>query len=146
MDPSLYGKTKKKVNKCPNPLFVFWLTEWMNEAKEKGLKSGYTYQKALNTLKKYPAILQSGKECKFLENFGDKICQMLDKKLTEYVDEYGTTEPIPGIIDLPDYKPNPKKRRKTDDSDGSGTAADSNLSLSSGLEMLLYFMKFLYKS
>ena len=38
-------KRKKKVDACPNPLFVQWLTEWKDEAAEKGLKTQYAYGK-----------------------------------------------------------------------------------------------------
>ncbi|GIY06476.1 crossover junction endonuclease MUS81 [Caerostris darwini] len=80
-------KSKQRVKKkyiCPNPLFVKWLTEWKQEASEKGLKTQYVYGKALSSLKKYPLPLSSGKEAKILEYFGDKICAMLDAKLVEW--------------------------------------------------------------
>jgi hypothetical protein len=38
----------------------------------------------MNSLKKYPLLLPTGKACKFLEHFGDKTCLMLDRKLAEY--------------------------------------------------------------
>ena len=38
-------KRKKKVDACPNPLFVQWLTEWKDEAAEKGIKTQYAYGK-----------------------------------------------------------------------------------------------------
>lgn len=30
---------------CPNPLFVKWVEEWRDEAREKGIKSQYSYTK-----------------------------------------------------------------------------------------------------
>lgn len=36
---------KRALPSCPNPLFLQWLTELRDEAKEKGLKTQYTYQK-----------------------------------------------------------------------------------------------------
>ncbi|CAL1274857.1 unnamed protein product [Larinioides sclopetarius] len=74
----------KKKYTCPNPLFVKWLTEWKQDAAEKGMKLQYTYAKALSSLKKYPLPLSSGKEAKILEYFGDKLCAMLDAKLVEW--------------------------------------------------------------
>lgn len=38
---------KKKKYVCPNPLFVKWLTEWKQEAADKGLKTQYTYAKVI---------------------------------------------------------------------------------------------------
>lgn len=36
---------KRPVPSCPNPLFLQWLTEMRDNAKEKGLKSQFVYQK-----------------------------------------------------------------------------------------------------
>lgn len=36
---------KRALPSCPNPLFLKWLTELRDEAREKGLKIQYTYQK-----------------------------------------------------------------------------------------------------
>ena len=46
---SLKGKRKKKVPPphSANPLFVKWLTEWRDEAVEKGWKSSHTYSKVI---------------------------------------------------------------------------------------------------
>ncbi|RUS73595.1 hypothetical protein EGW08_018638, partial [Elysia chlorotica] len=82
---SLKGKRKKKMPANPNPLFTQWLQEWKDEASEKGWKSVHTYGKALKTLRLFPLPLESGKDCKLLRNFGDKICKMLDEKLTRYI-------------------------------------------------------------
>lgn len=78
------GKRIRKVYPNPNPLFEKWLTEWKVEAAEKGWKTQYVYKKALDSLKKYPLPLKSGKDAKVLEYFGDKICKMLDDKLAEH--------------------------------------------------------------
>ncbi|XP_025104025.1 crossover junction endonuclease MUS81-like isoform X2 [Pomacea canaliculata] len=78
------GCRKKKVNPKPNALFTAWLTEWKNEAKEKGWKSECVFDKALKSLKKYPMPLSSGKECKILQYFGPKICKMLDERLHQH--------------------------------------------------------------
>lgn len=43
-EPVLLGR-KRVLPSCPNPLFLKWLTELRDEAKEKGLKIQYTYQK-----------------------------------------------------------------------------------------------------
>ncbi|XP_049954273.1 crossover junction endonuclease MUS81 isoform X4 [Schistocerca serialis cubense] len=75
-------RIKKKI-KHPNPLFEKWLKEWQDEARERGSDIQYCYAKALRSLKKYPLPLRSGKECRILQNFGTKICDMLDRKLEE---------------------------------------------------------------
>lgn len=70
--------------KNPNPLFEKWLIEWLDEAASKGSKTEHCFNKALASLKKYPLPLPSGRSCKVLEGFGDRLCAMLDKKLAEH--------------------------------------------------------------
>ncbi|KAK4882578.1 hypothetical protein RN001_005897 [Aquatica leii] len=79
--------TKNRVTvklKNPNPLFVKWITEWRDKAIEKDSKMQYTFTNALQSLKKYPLPLESGRDCKILKGFGEKLCTMLDNKLTEH--------------------------------------------------------------
>uniref|UniRef100_A0AAQ4QZK8 Crossover junction endonuclease MUS81 n=1 Tax=Gasterosteus aculeatus aculeatus TaxID=481459 RepID=A0AAQ4QZK8_GASAC len=89
---------KRAVPACPNPLFLKWLTELRDEAKEKGLKTQYTYQKAIGSLNKYPLPLQNAKEAKILQNFGDGICKILDEKLQRYLRENGETVIVAFLI------------------------------------------------
>ena len=44
---------------------------------------------ARKSLKLFPLPLYTGRDCKILTHFGDKLCDMLDKKLKKYQDEYG---------------------------------------------------------
>ncbi|KAK3546636.1 hypothetical protein QTP70_031438, partial [Hemibagrus guttatus] len=85
---------KRPVPSCPNPLFLQWLTEMRDHAKEKGLKTQYVYQKAINSLKKYPLPLKNGKEAKILQNFGDGICKILDERLEKHCRENGAKAPV----------------------------------------------------
>uniref|UniRef100_A0A3P8Q8W1 Crossover junction endonuclease MUS81 n=1 Tax=Astatotilapia calliptera TaxID=8154 RepID=A0A3P8Q8W1_ASTCA len=87
-EPVRLGR-KRALPSCPNPLFLKWLTELRDEAKEKGLKIQYTYHKAINSLNKYPLPLKNAKEAKILQNFGDGICKILDEKLQRYYRENG---------------------------------------------------------
>ncbi|CAI9719220.1 crossover junction endonuclease MUS81 isoform X1 [Octopus vulgaris] len=82
-------KKKKILPSNPNGLIVKWLKEWQMEASEKGSKVQYTYSKAINSLKKYPLPLRSGNECRILENFGKKICEMIDEKIAQHSAETG---------------------------------------------------------
>ncbi|KAM8747763.1 crossover junction endonuclease MUS81 [Acanthopagrus schlegelii] len=92
-EPVRLGR-KRVLPSCPNPLFLKWLTELRDEAKEKGLKTQYTYQKAISSLNKYPLPLQNAKEAKILQNFGDGICKILDDKLQRYLRDNGEDAPI----------------------------------------------------
>ncbi|XP_051920219.1 crossover junction endonuclease MUS81 isoform X2 [Hippocampus zosterae] len=87
-EPVQMGR-KRPVPTCPNPLFLKWLTELRDEAKEKGLKIQYVYQKAINSLNKYPLPLRDAREAKILQNFGDGICKILDSKLQQHYRECG---------------------------------------------------------
>ncbi|KAG7189039.1 hypothetical protein KM043_008631 [Ampulex compressa] len=68
----------------PNPLFELWLEQWMNEAVSKNSDLRYHFSRALESLKKYPLPLRTGKDCIILQHFGSKLCSMLDKKLLEH--------------------------------------------------------------
>lgn len=87
-------KRKRRVykNGCANPLFVKWIEEWRDDARERGVNSHYSYTKvdpfllnplrsscfhdlalslqALSSLKKYPLPLASGQEAKILDHVG----------------------------------------------------------------------------
>ena len=45
MDKDVVGKRKKRPKACPNPLFMFWLKEWADDAAAKGMKTQYSYKK-----------------------------------------------------------------------------------------------------
>ncbi|KAI1898726.1 hypothetical protein AGOR_G00075330 [Albula goreensis] len=101
-EPVRLGR-KRVLSHCPNRLFLQWLTELRDQAKERGLKTQHVYQKAINSLKKYPLPLQSGREAKILQNFGDGICKILDQKLERHYKEFGAAAPIhslPGVDPL----------------------------------------------
>ncbi|XP_032660180.1 structure-specific endonuclease subunit MUS81 isoform X2 [Chelonoidis abingdonii] len=85
---------KKPVPACPNPLFVQWLTEWMDEAAEKGKKSQFVYQRALGSLRRYPLPLRSGREAAILQHFGDWLCRRLDERLERHRAEQGADAPL----------------------------------------------------
>lgn len=68
----------------PNPLFEKWMEEWLNYAEQKDSMKKYVLRKALESLRKYPLVLHSGRDCAILEGFGSTICQMIDKQLIAY--------------------------------------------------------------
>ncbi|CAL8241325.1 unnamed protein product [Merluccius merluccius] len=85
---------KRALPVCPNPLFLRWLTELRDQARERGLKTQHVYSKAISSLQKYPLPLQNAREAKILQNFGDGICKLLDEKLQRYYSEQGPDAPI----------------------------------------------------
>ncbi|KAL7027913.1 hypothetical protein ACKWTF_005654 [Chironomus riparius] len=80
------GKKRIKVAlKTPNPLFKQWLKELIDEAVKKKKKISKTYQKALDSLEKYPLTLYSGHDCAILDGFGQRICEILEQKLQQHL-------------------------------------------------------------
>ncbi|XP_034936727.1 crossover junction endonuclease MUS81 [Chelonus insularis] len=77
----------KVKRKRPNELFETWLEEWRKKAKLEKSYLEKPFSKALSSLKKYPLPLESGRDCRVLQNFGAKLCTMLDKKLEQYAIE-----------------------------------------------------------
>ncbi|EZA48276.1 Crossover junction endonuclease MUS81 [Ooceraea biroi] len=77
-------KRVKVVLDRPNRLFEIWLEEWRNEAVLRNSELRHHFAKALDSLKRYPLPLESGKECIILQHFGTKLCSMLDRKLKEH--------------------------------------------------------------
>lgn len=65
----------------PNPLFEKWLMEWIKQAEDSNSMKKVALSKALESLRKYPLMLQSGRDCAILDGFGAGICGMLDEKL-----------------------------------------------------------------
>ncbi|XP_054609612.1 crossover junction endonuclease MUS81 [Dunckerocampus dactyliophorus] len=125
-EPVQLGR-KRTLPPCPNPLFLKWLTELRDEAKEKGLKIQYTYQKAISSLNKYPLPLRDAKEAKILQNFGDGICKILDSKLQQYYREHGQDSPVytPHERALPpdrsdNKRPDPSRKKDAKDDKGGG--------------------------
>ncbi|XP_032686476.1 crossover junction endonuclease MUS81 [Odontomachus brunneus] len=77
-------KRVKVVLDRPNHLFEIWLEEWKKEAMLRNSELQSHFAKALDSLKRYPLPLESGRDCIILQHFGSKLCSMLDKKLEEY--------------------------------------------------------------
>ncbi|CAL8383952.1 unnamed protein product [Arctogadus glacialis] len=92
-EPVRLGR-KRALPVSPNPLFLRWLTELRDSAREKGLKTQHVYNKAIGSLQKYPLPLENAREAKILQNFGDGICKLLDEKLQRYYREHGPDAPI----------------------------------------------------
>ncbi|XP_050079035.1 crossover junction endonuclease MUS81 [Anopheles maculipalpis] len=71
--------------KRPNPLFELWLEEMIAKAEEKNTLGKMALQKALNSLRRYPLPLASGRDCIVLMDFGKTICDNLDRRLKAYL-------------------------------------------------------------
>ena len=108
-------RVTRKPKSCPNPLFEKWLIELKEDAVRKESKLQYVYGKvkltpkfyfavfpatmkhfdfcylqALKSLQKYPLVLESAKECKVLQHFGEGLCKIIDKKLADHIAHGGS--------------------------------------------------------
>ncbi|XP_077536358.1 structure-specific endonuclease subunit MUS81-like [Haemaphysalis longicornis] len=115
-----------KKNPDPNPLFTKWLQEWKDAAVAHNSKAQHVYGKALKSLGKYPLVLKSGKEAKILEFFGDKLCQMLDKKLEEHrlANPNWCPPSVPAVLDLTDDDDSQASTSQDNGSSGSDKRAN----------------------
>lgn len=68
----------------PNPLFEQWLQDWLSYAERKNSLKKYALAKALDSLRRYPLVMHSGRDCCILDGFGQTICRMIDKQLEVY--------------------------------------------------------------
>ncbi|KAG5518852.1 hypothetical protein PMAC_002383 [Pneumocystis sp. 'macacae'] len=69
---------------CGNPLYLQWVSEWMQEAKEKNHKSYSIFRTAYNSLLSCPITFSEPSEAKKLKGIGNTICARIEKRLKEY--------------------------------------------------------------
>ena len=50
MAAAIGRRRRRSKGPCPNSLFVRWVEEWRDEAREKGMKTQYAYAKVLHPL------------------------------------------------------------------------------------------------
>ncbi|CAB0032172.1 unnamed protein product [Trichogramma brassicae] len=102
-----------KAKKCANPLFEQWLKEWQDEAKARDLQMQFCFGKALDSLRRYPLVLETGRDCIILKHFGHKLCDMLDKKLSQHK----LLNNLPSSSNDGSKKPRKRERKKTESGD-----------------------------
>lgn len=101
---------------CPNPLFLQWVKELWDQAKERSYKSAPTYGKAFQSLKTCPIKFDHPSQCKQLSFFGPKLCEDLTKKLKAHCDANGLPMPEPKAL----------KKKKSGDALEPGDNDDSD--------------------
>lgn len=75
----------------PNPMFEQWLSEWLSYAERKNSMKKHALAKALDSLRRYPLVMHSGRDCCILDGFGQTICRMIDKQLEVYRTSEGSS-------------------------------------------------------
>ncbi|KAG0307720.1 Crossover junction endonuclease mus81 [Dissophora globulifera] len=83
---------------CGNPLYLEWIGEWMERARENNSNSYYFYRKAYDSMAKYPTRFTHPSEAMCLTGIGEKTVIKLEKKLEEYCKDNNLPMPIvPGL-------------------------------------------------
>ncbi|KAI9663417.1 MAG: Crossover junction endonuclease mus81 [Trizodia sp. TS-e1964] len=82
-------------SRCANPLFLEWIGEWLEQARERGSPIVQTYKKAYDSIKACPLKLHHPLEAQQLNGLGPKLCQRLTDKLTNYCLDKGLPMPEP---------------------------------------------------
>ncbi|KAL0466593.1 ERCC4 domain-containing protein [Neurospora intermedia] len=110
-----------------NPLFLGWVKEWWDTAREHNTKGAPTYKKAYNSLKACPLTFQHPSELQVLNGFGPTISQRLTDRLKQYCEENGLPMPkhpkrkrtlelesaLAAADAAQDEQPSPPKRART---------------------------------
>ncbi|EFX01817.1 DNA repair protein [Grosmannia clavigera kw1407] len=76
-----------------NPLFLGWVKEWWDLAKERNTKGVLAYRTAHESLRVCPLRFQHPNELMALRGFGPKMCSRLTEKLALHCTENGLPMP-----------------------------------------------------
>ncbi|WVO14012.1 hypothetical protein L204_101637 [Cryptococcus depauperatus] len=77
-------------NTCGNPLFLQWMEEIRDAAREKGSRSAESYHKACRSLEVCPVTYQHPRDLVVLAHIGIKTISMLEKRWIEWRKENET--------------------------------------------------------
>lgn len=80
-------------DECANPLYLSWVKEWLDKAKEHNTMGVTTYRQAYNSLKACPISLEHPSQLQQLRGFGPKLCDRLTTKLQEHCNANGLPMP-----------------------------------------------------
>ncbi|KAL8733236.1 MAG: hypothetical protein Q9166_002253 [cf. Caloplaca sp. 2 TL-2023] len=96
---------------CANPIWLGWMREWLDAARERQLKTAIMsdfdhsfladnvglrksrYKKACDSLRSCPLALTHPSEAQALNGFGPKICERLEQRLKQHCEENGLPMP-----------------------------------------------------
>ncbi|KAK6843445.1 hypothetical protein PG987_004305 [Apiospora arundinis] len=76
-----------------NPLYLSWVKEWLDKAREHNSKGVVTYRNAYNSLKACPMAFTHPCQLQALKGFGPKLCDRLTQKLQEHCETNGLPMP-----------------------------------------------------
>ncbi|CAK7213838.1 Crossover junction endonuclease mus81 [Sporothrix bragantina] len=83
---------------CANPLFLGWVKEWWDLAKERNTKGVLAYRNAYESLKACPIRFDHPDQLMALKGFGAKTCSRLLERLTQHCAANGLPVPPKGRL------------------------------------------------
>ncbi|CAK7233588.1 Crossover junction endonuclease mus81 [Sporothrix curviconia] len=86
-------------DECANPLFLGWVKEWWDQAKERNTKGVLAYRNAYESLKACPIRFDHPDQLMALKGFGAKTCSRLLERLAQHCAANGL--PVPPKRRLP---------------------------------------------
>ncbi|KAK6903081.1 hypothetical protein I203_108343 [Kwoniella mangroviensis CBS 8507] len=98
---------------CGNPLFLKWMEELRDAAREKNMKSAEGYNKACRSLQNCPVTYTRPRELVVLQHIGEKTVAILEKKWKTYCEENDI------VMESPAKTKNKGKSRATPSDDES---------------------------
>ncbi|WVR05462.1 hypothetical protein IAU60_002478 [Kwoniella sp. DSM 27419] len=113
----------KQAPTCGNPVFLKWMEELRDAAKEKNLKSAESYTKACKSLQNCPITYNRPRELVVLQGIGEKTVAILEKKWKAWCEENGVVEESPSAESKGRSRANPA------DSEDEGTPSGTDASL-----------------
>ncbi|WWD16092.1 hypothetical protein CI109_100517 [Kwoniella shandongensis] len=96
---------------CGNPLYLQWMEELRDAAREKGMKSAEGYSKACKSLQNCPVTYSRPRDLVVLQHIGEKTVAILEKKWKVHCEENGI------VVESPTKKAKGKARAVASDLD-----------------------------
>ncbi|WWC60941.1 uncharacterized protein I303_103517 [Kwoniella dejecticola CBS 10117] len=103
---------------CGNPIFLKWMEELRDAAREKNLKSAEGYGKACRSLQNCPVTYSRPRDLVVLQHIGEKTVAILEKKWKVYCEENDI------VIESP-VKQNKGKSKPSSSDEESDTSASA---------------------
>ncbi|KAK5658773.1 hypothetical protein OQA88_1584 [Cercophora sp. LCS_1] len=78
---------------CANPLYLEWVKEWWETARQRNTKGVNAYKHAYDALKACPIVFEHPSQVQQLRGFGPKLAERLTQRLEEHCEQNGLPMP-----------------------------------------------------
>ncbi|KAL7424025.1 Crossover junction endonuclease mus81 [Cryptotrichosporon argae] len=87
-----------------NPLFLSWVEQLRDDAREKGMRSAETFHKACKSLAACPVAYERPRDLVCLQGIGPKIVGILEQRYKTYCEDNGLPVPSASLLKSADGK------------------------------------------